>query len=840
MPYNEEDTKLHLITPALARAGWTGLRITMEYPITAGQIVLQGDDHKQLPPKKADYLLRYAESLPIAVLEAKDEEHTPGAGLQRAQAYAEMLELEFAYSSNGHGIEEWDFTTNTQRSLGMDEMPTPEALWQRLCDYRALQVQRAANPLLHPYWHDPAGQKRIRYYQEVAVNRVLEGILKGQRRILINLATGTGKTFIAFQLVWRLIKSGHFATQRVLFLADRLVLRSQAYNTFEPFKEGAGDPREEIVEGEIKRGRQIYFGIYQTLYAPGPDGLRAFEQFPPDYFDLIIIDECHRSGFGTWNEILQHFPNAIQLGMTATPKRTDNIDTYAYFGEPVFSYSLGQGIDDGFLANYKVYTVTTNFDAEGLDLPQAREAGATVYIPEGIEPRQHYGTPDFERQVAMPDRVERHCQHLANLLQICGRMEKTIIFCVSQEHAEQVRDILNRLNAGLNIPHYAVRIVSEEADAQAWLERFQAVEKPTPVVACTVDLLTTGVDAPSVRNIVFFRTITSPHVFKQMVGRGTRLCEDTDKYWFRVIDYTGAARFFDEWDKPSPPPAGGAQTAGPRVCWLAGKVTSAKTGSPLVDAVVTVQIGPNEIVQQRTGSDGQFFFPDLPAGTVLVTVTAYGYARAQTTMDLAPEQPALRSFTLEERQPPKERMILVTGLQVHIVEERYEERDARGNLVSPQDYLQKVRAEIQEVCASLLELRAQWSDPARRQELLASLEQRQVALDVLTEILQRPDVDCYDLLAHIAFDEGLYSREERAVALFNVHQDFFATYDEPARQVLRVLVEKYVLGGVDEVLDPQVFTLPPIQKEVGQVAQLFGGMPQLRQARDEMIRRLYQ
>jgi len=210
MPYNEEDTKLHLITPALVSAGWTGPRITMEYGITAGQIVLQGDDHRHLPPKKADYLLRYAESLPIAVLEAKTEEHTPGAGLQQAQAYAEMLGLEFAYSSNGHGIEEWDFTTNTQRSLGMDEMPTPEDLWQRLCAYRALQVQRAANPLLHPYWHDPAGQKRIRYYQEVAVNRVIEGILKGQKRILINLATGTGKTFIAFQLAWKLIKSGYF------------------------------------------------------------------------------------------------------------------------------------------------------------------------------------------------------------------------------------------------------------------------------------------------------------------------------------------------------------------------------------------------------------------------------------------------------------------------------------------------------------------------------------------------------------------------------------------------------------------------------------------------------
>ena len=840
MSYNEEDTKLHLITPALTDAGWKGSRITMEYPITAGQIVLQGDGHKQLKPKKADYLLRYSESLPIAVVEAKDEEHTPGAGLQQAKEYAEKLGVLFAYSSNGHGFEEWDFTTNTQRSLAMADIPTPDALWQRLCEYQALEAHKAANPLLHPYWRDPSGKKKIRYYQEVAVNRVIERILKGDPRILINLATGTGKTFIAFQVVWKLIKSGYFANKRVLFLADRVVLRNQAFNAFEPFKESAGDPRAEVDAGEIPRGRQIYFGIYQSLYVLGPDGLRTFEQLPPDYFDLIIIDECHRSGFGTWNEILRRFVKAIQLGMTATPKRSDNIDTYAYFGEPIFTYSLGQGIDDGFLANYKIHSVTTNFDADGLDLSHAMREGAEVYIPQDATPRDRYDTPDFERQVTVPDRMQRHCEHLANLLHLYGRMEKTIIFCVSQDHAEQVRDVLNRLNADLNIPEYAVRIVSEESDAQALLEKFQTVEKPTPVIATTVDLLTTGFDAPSVRNIVFFKTIASPTVFKQIVGRGSRLCEDTDKYWFRIIDYTSATRLFDEWDRPSPPPAGGAQTTGPRVCWLGGKVTSLTDGSPLVDAVVTVQIGPNEIFQQRTGSDGQFFFSELPAGQIIVSAAAYGHNRVQQTLTIVEGPPAVLRLELPKRQPPKERMIRVTGLTVQIVDERYEERDAEGNLVSPQDYLSKVKQEIVGVCASLFELRACWSDPVRRRELLDSLEQRQVALDVLTAILQRPDVDAYDLLAHLAFDEGLHSREERAVALRNLHQDFFATYDEPAREVLKALIEKYVLGGLDEILDAQVFTLPPIGREVGQVAPLFGGMPALLYARDELIRRLYQ
>ena len=839
MPYNEEDTKLHLITPALQQEGWTGPRITMEYPITAGQIVLQGDSHQKLQPQKADYLLRYSESLPIAVVEAKDEDHAVGAGLQQAMGYAEKLGLLFAYSSNGHGFEEWDFTTNTQRTLEMNAFPAPEELWRKLCDFRALDANRPINPLLHPYWRDPTGKKLMRYYQEVAVNRAIEAILKGQQRILLNLATGTGKTFIAFQVAWKLIKSGFFANKRVLFLADRVVLRSQAFNAFEPFKEGAGDPRSEINNGEIQKGRQIYFGIYQGLYSTGQDGLRAFEQLPPDYFDLIIIDECHRSGFGTWNEILRHFPHAIQLGMTATPKRSDNVDTFQYFGDPIFTYSLGQGIDDGFLANYKIHKAKTDLDVNGFDLNKAIHEGATVEIPPDAKPKDHYATPDFERQVTMPDRVAVHCEHLSKLLRIYGRMEKTIIFCVNQDHALEVRDHLNRLNQDLNIPGYSVRIVSEEADAQALLEKFQAVEKPTPVIATTVDLLSTGVDAPSVRNIVFFKTINSPTVFKQIIGRGTRLCEDTEKYWFRIIDYTGATDLFDEWDKPTPPATGGANTTGPRVCWVGGKVCSDKTGQPIADAIITVQLGPNEIVQQRTGSDGQFLFSELPAGEVILTAAAYGHKKIQMSKTIDATKPMIISIQLKPSQPPRDKMIRVSGLEVRIVDEKYEERDAQGNLVSPQDYLKKVRKEIIQVCSSLFDLRRQWSDPERRRELLTRLEERQVAIEVLAEILKRPDVDSFDVLAHIAFDETLHSREERAVALFNLNQQFFEMYPEQARKILNVLVERYVQGGLDEILDPEVFRLPPIRREVGQVAPLFGGMRQFVQARNDMIQRLY-
>lgn len=810
----------------------------MEYPISAGQIVLQGDGHQRLQPQKADYLLRYSESLPIAVVEAKDEDHAVGAGLQQAMGYAEKLGLLFAYSSNGHGFEEWDFTNNTQRSIGVTEFPTPDELWQRLCAYQALDASRPVNPLLHPYWRDPTGKKMMRYYQEVAVNRTIEAILKGKQRILLNLATGTGKTFISFQIAWKLIKSGYFANKRVLFLADRVVLRGQAFNTFEPFKDGSGDPRTEIT-GEILLGRQIYFGIYQGMYATGSDGLRLFEQLPADYFDLIIIDECHRSGFGTWNEILRHFPGAVQLGMTATPKRSDNVDTFQYFGEPIFTYSLGQGIDDGFLANYKIHKAKTDLDVEGLDWSHVVRDGVSIDIPPDATPKEHYGTSDFERQITLPDRVKVHCEHLSSLLRVYGRMEKTIIFCVNQDHALEVRDHLNRLSNDLNVANYAVRIVSEESDAQALLEKFQAVEKPTPVIATTVDLLSTGVDAPSVRNIVFFKTINSPTVFKQIIGRGSRLCEDTDKYWFRIIDYTGATDLFDEWDKPTPPATGGAQTTGPRVCWLGGKVVSEKTGQPIADAVITVQLGPNEIVQQRTGSDGQFLFSDLPAGEVIITTSAYGHKKTSSTLAIEQGAPKILTVQLKPAQPPKDKMIRVSGLEVRIVDEKYEERDALGNLVSPQDYLKKVRQEIIQVCSSLMELRSRWIDPERRRELLQKLEDRQVAVEVLAEILKRSDVDSFDLLAHIAFDETMHSREERAVAMFNLNQQFFAMYSERARVILQALVERYVQGGLDEILDPEVFKLPPIRREVGQVAPLFGGMRQFVQARNAMIQRLY-
>ena len=834
---NEADTCRVLVTPALMKAGWNQpvWRITEQHYFTDGQIVLVGNGHKRQKGKKADYLLRYKESFPIAVVEAKAEDLEPGAGLQQAKDYAQILGLVFAYSTNGHGIEEWDFTNNTLRSL--ETYPTPEELWKRLCAFKAFDATRPANPLLAPYC---AKGKTPRYYQEVAINRAIEAILSGRRHVLINLATGTGKTVIAFQTAWKLFQSRWNTTcqdrhPRILFLADRNVLRDQAYNTFEPFE----NERDIIAEGNAPKNRSIYFSIYQAIYS-GTDGKRLFHQYPPDFFDLIIIDECHRSGFGTWNAILKHFASAVQLGMTATPKRTENIDTYKYFGDPVFTYSLGQGIDDGFLATYKLHRSITNFTKNGLVIKDVTAQGAKLEVPPEADPQDRYDMPEFERKITMPDHVHKLCSHMDKLMRRFGRMEKTMVFCVNMDHALQVTEELNRLNADLNVPEYAVRIVSEEgATGKTLLERFQDTEKQVPVIAATVDLLTTGVDAPSVRNVVFMKPIGSVVSFKQIVGRGSRLCADTDKFWFRVIDYTNASRLFDDWDRPSEPPEGGPATASPFTCDVGGRVTSEKDGKPIQAAHVCLQTGPNEVLDQFTGPDGRFLFSGIGKGKVVLVVTASDHNRSQATLNTDPVAAVSLDMKLRPRKETPRAKVKITGLNVQMVSENYEERDADGNLVTPEEYLKKVREEILAACHSMVELQTAWMSKKRRSDLLDILEERMVHLDILREILQRPDADSYDLLAHVAFGADLHSCEERANALFNLHKEFFESFDEEARTVLLELMAKYRFGGIEEADNPAVFGLSPFNSDVRRVARAFGGMTELRLAMDKLITLLY-
>jgi len=527
---NEADTRAKLIDPKLKESGWTEHLINREYPISDGKIIKIGNVEKRGKALSADYLLRYT-NYPVAVIEAKSEDHPPDAGMSQAKDYAKRLDIKFAYSTNGHGIVEYSFVTGLQQ--GVNRFPTPDELWNRL---EMTKNYATVRPFLVPYHYDPVEQIRPRYYQEAAINRCVEAILKGQKYLLLTMATGTGKTYVAFQLVWKLIKSR--TIKRVLFIADRNVLRDQAYNAFDAFGEG----RCVISEGKAPEHCIVYFSIYQALYS-GEKGKELFREYEPDFFDMIIIDECHRSGFGTWNEILRYFEKAVQLGMTATPKRKDNIDTYKYFGNPVYQYSMKQGIEDGYLAIYQIFQRFTNVDLEGI-----RPSEYGYFNPE-LEDRS-YLTKDFERIIVLPDRTDEIIDDLTETLHRISPnypKDKTIIYCVDINHARYVYQQINNKMAHLKIPNYAALIVSEEGRvARELLEDFQSKEKETPVIAVSVDMLSTGFDAPTVKNLVHIAPIGSELVYKQIKGRGSRIMEAKGKLLFNIIDYVGCTKMFED------------------------------------------------------------------------------------------------------------------------------------------------------------------------------------------------------------------------------------------------------------------------------------------------------
>ncbi len=493
----------------------------------------------RITPKRVDYLLRYTRDFPIAVVEAKADYRSAADGMQQAKFYAEMLGLKFAYATNGREIIEFDYSTGLETNRS--DYPTPDELWRRYRTASGITEDQIANRLLTPSNH--AGDASERYYQQVAIHRALEAILKGRRRLLVTMATGTGKTLVAFQICWKLWsagwnRTGEYRRPKILYLADRNILVDQPKDgIFSVF----GDARYKIESGEVVKSREMYFAIYQAI-AEEPRRIGPFKSFPPDFFDLVIVDECHRGSardYSSWRGILEYFKPAVQLGMTATPLRDDNRDTYLYFGNPIYQYSLRQGIDDGFLAPYKVHRVITDWDAAGwrpskYDLDRY---GRPI-------PDEEYQTRDFERAVALRARTETIARHLTEFLKRTDRFAKTVVFCVDQEHASEMRQALSNLNRDLVVsyPDYVCRVTADEGDiGRGHLGRFQDVDTQSPVVLTTSQLLTTGVDLPTCKNIVLARVVGSMTEFKQIIGRGTRVRDDYGKLWFNIIDYAGSA-----------------------------------------------------------------------------------------------------------------------------------------------------------------------------------------------------------------------------------------------------------------------------------------------------------
>jgi type I restriction enzyme, R subunit len=830
MTLGEADTRVKLIDPALKRAGWDEVRIRREVQVTQGRLYLVGNDTHRRQPLWADYVLSW-DGLPLAVLEAKDESHHVAAGLQQAKAYAGMLDVRFAYSSNGRGFVEFDFFENIERVLDIKAFPTPQDLVSRLEKQGVLPA--TGDPVFYPY--DTSMGLHPRYYQDVAVRRALLAIGQGRKRLLLALATGTGKTYIASQIAWKLYQTKR--VQRVLFLADRVILRDQAFNGFAFFAKPTGDPRLAI-DGDFSLHSELYFGMYQSLYAER-EGTQLFRHVPPDFFDLVLIDECHRSGFGTWREILDYFKGAIQLGLTATPKRKDNVDTYAYFGEPVYSYSLGQGIQDGFLATYKVHRVSTNLSKSGgINVEDAVIAGAELLVPEGTEKvKDFYSITEFEQKISLPDWTAKICEHLAATLNAGDPMEKTIVFCVNMDHALSVRQHLQNHFAHLGHPDFAVRIVSEEPYSAGLLEDFRDPYRKTPVVATTVDLLSTGVDIPSVRNIVFIKPVGSVVVFKQIVGRGSRLDPITAKTWFRIIDYTNATRLFDDWDRPMGEPEDLPPKPWQGVVRL--QVLDLETTTPIAGAWAIAVAAPNEQVQFRRQGE-ELIAAGLPELAVAVHVGAAAYNGRR--IRLLASRPDEADLAIVELRPVKEsaQRILLTGVEVEIASEIILTVDATGQQMTVSEYLAYTKGALQQRLPDPAQLRITWLDADQRKQLLFELESEGVHLGLVADLEGVHDVDGHDVIRHLAFNGPLIRRAERAQAFLNHNAIWLSGLPREQRAIVLELVDAYRDGGIDQ-LDRRVLKLDRFQQHGGAVGVMktLGGSAALDQLLSDLQDRLY-
>lgn len=830
---NEADTRAKLIDPKLHKSGWTEKMIVRNKPITKGMIINESGD--RLPVRTPDYILYYPDKdgIPIAVIEAEAEDKSHLAGMQQAKEYMKRLSVPFAFSTNGHKIEEYDDFRKQQDTL--EDFPSPLNLWSRYVEGKELKeiikTKEEKDPLLYPYY--PFPDKPLRYYQEVAIRNAIEAILKDKKKILLTMATGSGKTYVAFQIVWKLYKTGKI--KRVLYLVDRIFLRRQAHDAFFPL----GNAREELVGAEIiPKHKEIYFATYQTLYSE-KDGKKVYELFDPDFFDMIIIDECHRSGWKRWHDILRYFSNAIHLGLTATPKRDDNIDTYAYFGEPVYDYPMRQGIEDGYLAPCEIIRVFTNIDKAGvLNITEVRSQGAKIEVPPGVELKERYTVEEFEREITLPDRTKKICEHLAKILEATGPKGKTAIFCVSQSHAAEVVKELNNYFCPLfGVSNYAVRVVTDEPYAHEVLKEFKDSEKDFPVIATTVDLLSTGVDIPPVKNIVFLKHIDSKVVFHQAIGRGSRIDENAKKFTFRIIDYTNTTRLFDEWDLPEI----GKKYEGPSDWYLACKVIDAENGKGIPNASILALIAPSKPVTIRTDANGSFLLKDVPRGSIKIDISASGYKKKETSVPTFPTPDQQVAVSLERDIKERKELVKAENIEVYIAEEGIIKANVFGNELLEAEYIEYCKNGLIKRIVTLEQLKEIWKDKNKRMKFKEDLEKMGINLSILSKLIKRPDADEFDLIAHILFKAPIISRDERAKALLDLQKEFIEKYGANAREIIFELVDRYRIAGIDEITDPRIFRTPPFDKmgALKGVIEIFGGLDALKEAIEQIEEGLY-
>lgn len=784
---SEEDIKLKFITPQIMAKGWSFDDISMEAKVklTDGKMNLQGNLVVRSKPKYADYMLYYNKATPIAVVEAKDAKHTISYGLQQAKAYAEMMKIPFAYSSNGQGFQEYDFLTGQERSLSMDEFPTKEELYHRFIQESHSGKGLSEDELKvieQPYC---TGQDIFppRYYQRNAVNLTVNAVAQGEKRLLLVMATGTGKTYTAFQIVYRLLKAG--LVKKVLYLADRNVLVDQSIQQdFKPLNKTIHKVNYQQDQGSGITAYEVYFALYQQLIGQG--GKKQYEElFKPEFFDMVIVDECHRGSAkddSNWREILDYFSGAVQLGMTATPKETAYQSSISYFGEPLYTYSLKEGIEDGFLAPFKVVNITTNIGDEW------RPTKGQVDINGNEIPDRIYNNADYDYNIILQDRHREVAEQITKFLKHTDRMAKTIVFCADEQHAEYMRTALVNANADMckKNPDYVVRITGSDSYGQSKLDYFISVSSPYPVIATTSKLLSTGVDCKMVKLIVLDQRLSSMTEFKQIVGRGTRIREKDGKTHFTIMDFRNVTRLFadPDWD------------------------------------------GPIEVDDNYPPKDTPT--PAQPCGTC-------GQSPCVCPCDICGQNPCICPPKPKVEKPIVNR----DGCQVRVLQSVVSVYDTNGKLLRTESITDYTKRNINETYVNLDDFIQRWNGAKKKEEITKLLEERGIDLKALKQEQGLSEVDDFDFICHIAYGKKPLTRRERAEQVKK--RDIFNKYGNEARKVLEALLEKYTANGISQLEDPVILQLDPFRQmgTPAHIAKLFGGKAQYYSAVRELENFIY-
>lgn len=773
----EEDIKLQYITPSIT-GKWNIKKITMETKITDGKINLKGNLVVREKPKKADYVLYINPNNPIAIVEAKDNNHSISYGLQQAITYAKMLDVPFAYSSNGDGFAEHDMITGVEREFSMDEFPTSDDLIARFKaeTNNGAGITHEQETIIDQPYYTSLTTYSPRYYQRIAVNRTVDAIAKGQDRLLLVMATGTGKTYTAFQIVYRLLKAG--LKKKVLYLADRNILVDQSIQQdFSPLEKTIHKINFAKDDPVTVTSHEVYFSLYQQLAGndeadentSDEDAVAKFQKlFQKDFFDLIIVDECHRGSAkkdSNWRKILEYFKSATQIGMTATPKETKYTSNIDYFGEPVYTYSLKEGIEDGFLAPFQVINVKTNI-GEGWRPFKGQLDKNGIEIEDRI-----YTSSDYDYNIILEDRTQEVAQEITNYLKSTDRMAKTIVFCATEDHAERMRIALNNLNTDMvkDNPDYVVRITGSDVYGKSKLDYFISVSSPYPVIATTSKLLSTGADCKMTKLIVLDEMINSMTEFKQIIGRGTRLREKEGKTHFTVMDFRNVTRLFSDpgWDG---------------------------------DVEQNEGFDPNHVPNPNPGpGPGPY-----------------------------PPPPATDKFIVDEN-----------GCKVSVIGKMVSVYDANGKLLRQESIVDYTKSNILGTYASLDTFIAQWSAEKKKETIKAMLAEHGIDLEQMKRDQNMSDVDDFDFICHVAYDQKPLTRKERAN---NVKKrDFFSKYSGVAREVLEALLDKYMNAGIYEIENTDILELDPFMKygKKSKIMKAFGGKDMYLKALRELENELY-